>query len=903
MTIALICADPHHPLIRALADRFHIQPRHSQDPLRPGDRHRLVVQTPTAIPFSIQPVSVPTLEVWPEHLDGPALLPGCGRLRHSMLTSELSQHADKLTLERLLLWPYGPRSPAWLHDQDLLDTVESWLSDPWQGERWVEGPESFSADETATAIAESLETALSSSLAFSRLKFEVCDQDGDRQLNPNELRATLLRAGVSAGEVGLVLETLGAPEGITAAAFHQGLDHALADAIAHEQCSVQMLELTRQTAETELLLHGWHPHHIAAIHASAQPRHQGETRGMTLNKGIRTLKNWLRTAVISWIAIEIVPGLGVLSRRERRSDGEPSLLFTYRLADGRVALVQRSADFRHVDLRWHNSPEPEEEIVWEEGELRRSLAFVNRRIAAVRVEGHWSELNRVEKLFISGEQLSRWMLELFRRRGCFQLEQEQPHSPADFICRCAHVSCKHVASLILETPDASITDIANQTRATTICGGCVPVLETWLAVGGAMPPGAATTPAPFPTSAKAQRKSVAAVVAAGASLMPIQNRLDEARAFLHQCYEEQHLEEVLTPRLKEVEQQLQRDGAYVHSYDELAYGGKLAWRNSTRCLGRQFWRELHVRDRRDLNSEQQMFQAILDHIEAATNGGQLRSTLTVFQPDGRRIWNPQFCRYAGYRLADGSVLGDPMQLELTEALLNLGWTPGERSAFDLLPIVIQIPGREPCWFELPEDLILEIEISHPEFEWFADLGLRWYALPAVSNMALDCGGVQYSAAPFSGFYMGTEIGARNLGDQNRYNQLPLIASAMGLDTRSDRSLWRDRTLVELNVAVLHSYEQAGVRMADHHSLTQSFMEFAAAERQCGRGVQVDARSVVPPISASATPTFHAEFDGDQIFKPNFFFQHDPWTTNTARNEEAFSSHDVRSCPFRHGSSR
>ncbi len=78
MTIALICADPHHPLIRALADRFHIQPRHSQDPLRPGDRHRLVVQTPTAIPFSIQPVSVPTLEVWPEHLDGPALLPGCG---------------------------------------------------------------------------------------------------------------------------------------------------------------------------------------------------------------------------------------------------------------------------------------------------------------------------------------------------------------------------------------------------------------------------------------------------------------------------------------------------------------------------------------------------------------------------------------------------------------------------------------------------------------------------------------------------------------------------------------------------------------------------------------------------------------------------------------------------------
>jgi nitric-oxide synthase len=83
-------------------------------------------------------------------------------------------------------------------------------------------------------------------------------------------------------------------------------------------------------------------------------------------------------------------------------------------------------------------------------------------------------------------------------------------------------------------------------------------------------------------------------------------------------------------------------------------------------------------------------------------------------------------------------------------------------------------------------------------------------------------------------------------------------------------------VVELNVAVLHSYEQAGVRMADHHTLTRSFMEFTASEHQCGRSVQVDPRYVVPPISASLTPTFHASFDGDQILKPNFFLQPDPW---------------------------
>lgn len=59
----------------------------------------------------------------------------------------------------------------------------------------------------------------------------------------------------------------------------------------------------------------------------------------------------------------------------------------------------------------------------------------------------------------------------------------------------------------------------------------------------------------------------------------------------------------------------------------------------------------------------------------------------------------------------------------------------------------------------------------PRLEWFATLGLRWYALPAVSNMLLEIGGLEFPAAPFSGWYMSTEIGTRNLCDPHRYNIL------------------------------------------------------------------------------------------------------------------------------------
>ncbi len=60
------------------------------------------------------------------------------------------------------------------------------------------------------------------------------------------------------------------------------------------------------------------------------------------------------------------------------------------------------------------------------------------------------------------------------------------------------------------------------------------------------------------------------------------------------------------------------------------------------------------------------------------------------------------------------------------------------------------------------------------YDWFEELGMRWYALPAVSNVALDVGGIEFPAIPFSGWYMGTEIG-RDLGDANRYNLLRVSA--------------------------------------------------------------------------------------------------------------------------------
>jgi diguanylate cyclase (GGDEF)-like protein len=123
--------------------------------------------------------------------------------------------------------------------------------------------------------------------------------------------------------------------------------------------------------------------------------------------------------------------------------------------------------------------------------------------------------------------------------------------------------------------------------------------------------------------------------------------------------------------------------------------------------------------------------------------------------------------------------------------------------------------------------------------------------------------------------MGTEIGARNFGDDARYDMLPEVAKVMGLETRSNRTLWRDRALVELNLAVLHSYQEAGVTIIDHHTASKHFLRHEEFERQAERPVPADWVWLVPPVSGSASPLFHREYF-DTPLKPNYFYQPNPW---------------------------
>ncbi|MET7996081.1 nitric oxide synthase oxygenase [Amycolatopsis sp. NPDC005232] len=351
----------------------------------------------------------------------------------------------------------------------------------------------------------------------------------------------------------------------------------------------------------------------------------------------------------------------------------------------------------------------------------------------------------------------------------------------------------------------------------------------------------------------------------------------EAEEFIRLCHAEAAVPGLrVDERLAQIKEEIAETGSYRHTYAELAHGARVAWRNSARCIGRLYWRGLRVRDRRDVRDAAGVAAECVTHLHEATRGGRIRPTLTVFAPDsptapGPRIHNDQLIRYAGYRLEDGSVLGDPQYVEFTDTVRELGWhAPERRGSFDVLPLLVEAEPGSRQLFGLPADAVLEVPLTHPDHRWFAGLGLRWHAVPAISNMPLEIGGVRYCAAPFNGWYMATEIGARNLADVTRYNLLPVIAGLMGLSTDDDRTLWRDRALVELTLAVQHSFDHAGVTIADHHSESQRFLTHLEREERAGRSCPADWSWIVPPLSGAQTPVFHRYYDEpDPATRPAF----------------------------------
>lgn len=317
-------------------------------------------------------------------------------------------------------------------------------------------------------------------------------------------------------------------------------------------------------------------------------------------------------------------------------------------------------------------------------------------------------------------------------------------------------------------------------------------------------------------------------------------------------------------RLKQVFDTIKATGTYEHTEDELAWAARTAWRNSARCVGRSMWKTLAVKDERHLKTPRQIFNKIVEHFRFTHNGGNIIPTAVILDQrrndkgPGVRVWNRLILSFAGHTQENGEIVGDPSNVFLTDLAKEMGWKP-KGEAFELLPLIITDGNENTEWFELPEDLkSYVIDIKHSSIPAISELGIKWYAIPSVSFMLLEAGGIQYTGAPIAGFYQDTEVSIMDLLATSRYNLLETVGRAMGLDVNINTSYWKSVVGLEFTRAVYESYKNQGVTIVDHFTISERFQSFMKEELELRGGCPADWIWIVPPLSSGVVPTFHQE---------------------------------------------
>ena len=90
-----------------------------------------------------------------------------------------------------------------------------------------------------------------------------------------------------------------------------------------------------------------------------------------------------------------------------------------------------------------------------------------------------------------------------------------------------------------------------------------------------------------------------------------------------------------------------------------------------------------------------------------------------------------------------------------------------------------------------------------------------------------------------------------------------VAVACGIQ-RSKIGVWRDRVQVEVHNAILHSFAKASVSLVDHHTASESFIDFHREEISKRGRCPADWVWLTPPAGGSMTKVFHQEMVGRMV---------------------------------------
>jgi ferredoxin-NADP reductase/CRP-like cAMP-binding protein len=192
----------------------------------------------------------------------------------------------------------------------------------------------------------------------------------------------------------------------------------------------------------------------------------------------------LKLIVDSQSGVYLLPSRGLVVIQTSQLRGEPTLVATHSLPDGRRVMSTRLINRGAFVARELHAPEADQLLLHvsrdPERPLRCELHLVRRRIAEIVCEGEWRELGDALMMLLDGAELNDEAQRQFAEAGQFAACPAGRGAGLDaLVCQCNGLSRRQIAQAI-ENGCTTLERLAALTGATGVCGGCRPIVEEML---------------------------------------------------------------------------------------------------------------------------------------------------------------------------------------------------------------------------------------------------------------------------------------------------------------------------------------------------------------------------------------------------------------------------------------
>lgn len=192
----------------------------------------------------------------------------------------------------------------------------------------------------------------------------------------------------------------------------------------------------------------------------------------------------LQSIMQSLHGMYLMPSRGLLTLQTGQLATYPSLTAIHDLPDGRRVISTRLVGMPTFTSRVVGATEPDRSARYEDaaGGATREVHVAGGVIVELESNGEWRELGDVFEMLLDGAAVDDAWLDRFElhgglHRGCGAAPRRK-----GLVCACAGASAEDIERAI-ETGCHSVELVAARTRATLVCGGCLPSVKELLGQG------------------------------------------------------------------------------------------------------------------------------------------------------------------------------------------------------------------------------------------------------------------------------------------------------------------------------------------------------------------------------------------------------------------------------------